>query len=339
MSKEKAPNLPQTNPELFQVEPTLVDFSDIIKDHFGETAMVMMYGSAAFKQLGYSQEDIQTSKLDCIVAVPDLKQWHQEHAERHPEDFPMVAHLLGPKVRTKIQGKKSWFVHTELPIQDGKYQRKIKVGIIEQAALVDDLTEWNQFYVAGRMQKPTYIAETNQEINQALYYQTMKQGLRLTLLQHQGDQPINLRDLYINLSNLSYTGDTRMMFAENRNKVANIVDANLWRFDLMYQQLIKEAETDGLLFVQDDYIIPLPWQENHELLIEAISQLPLNLISTLPEGWRELSHDQLIELVNKKLAEIVKTSSIAQTIFGLLMVSPTTGIKYVAQKVRKARKK
>ncbi|MDH5533538.1 MAG: phosphatidate cytidylyltransferase [Candidatus Pacebacteria bacterium] len=339
MPTKEQPYLPQTNPELFQVESTLIDFSQVIKDHFGETSMVMMYGSAAFEQLGYSEEDIRSSKLDCIIAVPDIKKWQVKHGQRHPEDFPMIAHLIGPNLRSKMQGKKTWFIHTELPIQDGKYQRKIKVGIIEQASLVNDLSNWDQFYIAGRMQKPTYIAESDQEIQHALYYQTMKQGLHLALLQSIGGQPLKLRDLYITLSNLSYTGDTRMKFAEDPNKVANIVDANKWRYDLMYMSLIKEAESQGLLITQSDQIIPFPWLENHDLLIKTISQLPLNIIAVLPENWRELEYQQLISLVNKKLEETVKSSSVAQTIFGLLMVSPTTGINYVARKLKKARKK
>ena len=124
LSKERT-LLPQSNPELFQVDNSLIDFADVIKSHFGETCMVMMYGSAIFKQMGYSEEEIQSSKLDCIIAVPDIKKWQKEHAQRHPEDFPMAAHLIGPQIRSGLQGKKTWFVHTQLPIQDGKHQRKI----------------------------------------------------------------------------------------------------------------------------------------------------------------------------------------------------------------------
>lgn len=336
-SKEQI-HLPQTNPELFEVDHSLVEFADVIKEHFGETAMVMMYGSAAFKQIGYSKEEIQSSKLDCIIAVPDMKNWQKEHQERHPEDFPMIAHLIGSNIRSRLQDKKTWFVHTELPTQDGHHQRKIKVGIIEESALVEDLSMWSQFYIAGRMQKPSYLAESTPEIEAALYNQTMKQGLHMALLQNSGEEPISLRDLYINLSNLSYTGDTRMRFGENKNKVANIVDANLWRFDLMYMKIIGEAQDNGLLVTQSGYIKPIPWQGNHGLLINTVEQLPLNIISTLPQNWRELSHSQIIEIINLKLAETVKWSSFNQTLLGVLMVSPMVGVKYVAKKLKKARK-
>lgn len=137
-------NLPQKNPALFQVESSLVDFSQVIKKHFGETAMVMMYGSAAFQQMGYNEEEIQASKLDCIVAVPDLYSWQQTHAQNHPQDFPMQAHLLGPNLRTRIQGPRPWYVFTELQISTGNNTRKIKCGIIDQASLVNDLNNWDQ---------------------------------------------------------------------------------------------------------------------------------------------------------------------------------------------------
>jgi translocator assembly and maintenance protein 41 len=338
MPSKERPILPQSNPELFEIDSSLVDFSDVIKNHFGETTMVMMYGSAAFQQIGYSEEDIQSSKLDCIIAVPNMKRWQKEHSQNHPEDFPMIAHLIGSQIRSGLQGKKTWFVHTELPIEDGKHQRRIKVGIIEQAALIEDLSQWNQFYIAGRMQKPSYIAESTPEVDAALYNRTMKQGLYIALLQNSEEQPISLRDLYINLSNLSYTGDTRMKFAENKNKTANIVDANLWRFDLMYMKIIGEAQDKGLLITQSGYIKPVPWQGNHDLLINTVSELPLNIISTLPQNWRELSHSQIIEIINEKLAETVKWSSLYQTFLGTLMVSPVAGIKYAAKKLQKARK-
>ena len=63
-----------------------------------------------------------------------------------------------------------------------------------------------------------------------------------------------------------------------------------------------------------------------------------NILTNLPPNWRELTTKETIELITDILSKVVKESSLKQTFLGLLVISPIAGIKYVAKKMKKAKK-
>lgn len=47
------------------------------------------------------------------------------------------------------------YTHISVPCQP--FHKQIKYGVIQQDKLCKDLTQWETFYVSGRMQKPVRI--------------------------------------------------------------------------------------------------------------------------------------------------------------------------------------
>jgi translocator assembly and maintenance protein 41 len=96
----------------------------------------------------------------------------------------------------------------------------MKYGVISKRILLDDLTTWNNLYVAGRLHKPVQYLKCSSEVEAAIdANKRLAFSVTLSLL------PAVFReiDLYLKLASLSYIGDPRMIVGENPRKVVNLV--------------------------------------------------------------------------------------------------------------------
>ncbi len=82
----------------------------------------------------------------------------------------------------------------------------IKYGVISTASLEQDLTHWNQIYIAGRLHKPVLdlMGPSCASLVQALKY-NRESALRAVLLQ--GGQYISKFDLFHGIAEISYLGE------------------------------------------------------------------------------------------------------------------------------------
>lgn len=88
---------------------------------------------------------------------------------------------------------------------------------MDQKYLLNDLNNWNDLYVAGRLHKPCMILQTTDEIQKAQDKNLFSAvAIGCLLLPNQ----FSKRDLFIKISSLSYHGDIRFLFrSENPKKV------------------------------------------------------------------------------------------------------------------------
>ncbi len=111
----------------------------------------------------------------------------------------------------------------------------IKYGVTSLDNLCADLLAWRTLYLAGRMHKPIRIikddarARLTQQVN-------LTSALRVALLSL--PDSFEERELFEYIAAISYSGDPRMWLpAENRDKVGNIVRAQIAQFRDLYRRL------------------------------------------------------------------------------------------------------
>ncbi len=193
-------------------------FASIITDYMGmkpETRCIIGYGSAIKEQ---SNDDGSEKQLDLIVGVQDQMFWHQFNHMINPEDyFEKGFNFMQKHPKLFTLGTPVNFL-TYLPYKNNCF----KLGIVEYDSLIEDLTTWNNGYLAGRLQKAIEIVVSDPKLEEAIK-KNRENALRVALLLL-SEGKHNLNDLYFQLCSLSYFGDIRMYFKmENPNKLQEIV--------------------------------------------------------------------------------------------------------------------
>ena len=184
-----------------------------------QTAGIIGYGSGVNPQKGQEKRKPQ---IDLIVIVDNLKKWHKQNIKKNKKDYSILARLFfkyAPNKWLKSGGKICYM--TYIPFKESKY----KIGTIEEEDFLNDLNNWETFYMAGRMQKPILVVKRNKKIDEAIEY-NRNAGLIVTKLVTKNKKE-DLKTFYITLGSLSYIGDTRMGIAENPDKVKNIVEGSI----------------------------------------------------------------------------------------------------------------
>ena len=167
--------------------------------------------------------------------------------------------LCGAKAIGELQekfGAKCYF-NTLIPYEEGR----IKYGVISRNDLIADLLDWESLYVAGRLHKPVNIIHksprnVDAELHMALRM-NLKNALHTSLLLL--PEKFTEQMLYDTLCGLSYNGDFRMTFGEDKNKVKKISKGSFEELKQIYaKQLSKMSEfvympqkSERIIFDQD----------------------------------------------------------------------------------------
>ena len=315
-----------------------------ILSHFPQRCMRMAfaYGSGVFQQLGHG--DMSKNMIDMIFVVDDPAQWHRENIARNSKHYSALKHL-GCGAVERIQnnfGARVYF-NTLVPCEG----RMIKYGVIGTEALRLDLLDWEFLYTSGRLHKPVYHVIQNQNSDMDIALQTNLQSAVHTSLLILPDE-FSEQNLYETITGLSYTGDPRMTFGEDRGKITNIVKPNMERFREMYEPILK----------RDEHIF---WHKSEGILEQSLSEssrihhlnlLPKVLTEVLvaegnvdkrnrdtEEILRTLANDcQCRYLVRDSVAKIVQHSSTSQSIKSFFTAGVWKAWKYSMEKLRKMRR-
>lgn len=222
-------------------------FLTALVDTLPACSFAMAYGSAVFRQRGYSATDATTASpmVDIVLGVTDSAAWHRENMERNPSHYSALPRRLGPSTVARVQGlgAGTWF-NTLLPVPEavakgvgGSPNQQFKYGVIGLDTLADDLRNWRSLYIAGRMHKPIVTIKAPERLVQ-LTRSNLNAAASAALLQL--PEVFTAVELFMAISNLSYSGDFRMVLGENPLKVFNIVTANQVHFGDLYAPVLQE---------------------------------------------------------------------------------------------------
>jgi translocator assembly and maintenance protein 41 len=275
------------------------------------------YGSGVFKQVGYDTKS--HPQRDVIFLVSDLKKWHLENMDRNPEDYSLIGrvHLTNSPVENiKGLNKITYFSHIR------EHGFSYKYGVIEERDFLHNLSTWDNMFITGRFQKPVMRIHSNDGVDEAIKYDR-ECALRIACLLNQSETTV--KKVLLSLCSLSYMGDTRMLFAENPNKVKNIVEGSYEVLSGVYMTPREYMHVHG-----DNVII------NHRMLLSEIEFLPSSLVEYLASLNTDLSNlKQVRANIVQFLTEHNKRESFYQTLDGFRTNGIVRSVPYVLSKVKK----
>ena len=199
------------------------DFQELTLQ-FPPITFAFAYGSGVIEQGGYdynkdNKDNNKGSKsnsnpmVDMIFVVDNPEEWHSLNLKLNPSHYSTLFPFSSSFI-TKIQdsfGARIWYnAMIEMKITNFP-TRLMKYGVISKQAIIQDLTQWDRLYTAGRLHKPVKIFKTNQEVENALILNRQFAINTSLLLLPNSFREI---DLYYTVASLSYIGDPRMFIGE-----------------------------------------------------------------------------------------------------------------------------
>lgn len=311
------------------------------------------YGSGVFPQTGLvrtREEEEEEPMVDYILGVADPIQWHTENLQRNRDHYSFLMAYLGAKTITEVAEEIGAGVHFNafVPWKD----KKIKYGVIRMHELIQDVLNWHRLYISGRLQKPVHILIDKldlEDVNAA----NLKAAISAALLLLPPE--FSEEELFAKICGLSYMGDLRMFFAEDKHKVKKIVQGNADRFHALYKDQICSTADTGLLklpssfgdpqamFVQDSsvsatcsLVSALPPAVRSRMGAELGEKIKLNKVGReIPEVLVK-AREEAAKSMQKAIKSLVRASSLRQALSGCLAVGGVNAASYLSQKVSKA---
>ncbi|XP_055633532.1 phosphatidate cytidylyltransferase, mitochondrial [Toxorhynchites rutilus septentrionalis] len=305
------------------------------------------YGSGVKQQIGYDSSKKKTNMIDLIYTVDNVHRWHASNLDRNPDHYSGLR-VLGSNFIARYQetlGAKVFF-NTLIPIKEEDVV--IKYGVISTKDLIEDLTDWTHLYLAGRLHKPVEIIRTasNSKIQNAIEC-NLKSAVHAALLLL--PEQFTEFELYRAISNLSYAGDFRMIFGENKDKVNNIVRPQLEGFRSLYASTLKELSpvlhlpsktSDNSVCTQD---------QSNKTILYHLSRLPKwpvrVIVHKKTRGRYRQDTEDILTAISKSsdyqdtvfrcLRSIVWQSSVKQSIKNIPSAGVIKSIKYSFAKALK----
>ncbi|XP_014606233.1 PREDICTED: phosphatidate cytidylyltransferase, mitochondrial [Polistes canadensis] len=323
--------------ELSHLKMILNEFPKSIKFCFA-------YGSGAFRQLNNHDDKM----LDLIFVVKNPNKWHAENLKLNPKHYFLPMRYLGHKFITTIQenwGAKIYY-NTLVKTKAGQ---TIKYGIMSDISLIEDLIDWNNLYVAGRLHKPVEVLiepAENSPIRMALVENLHSAVRAAFLLLPEHFTKINF---YKVIAGLSYSGDFRMIFGENKDKIHNIVVPQLQSFQELYAPILQHYE-QFIDFPKSEQPTVMCHQDTNPITrIYHLNQLPLTPQIKLVKAWsvgsrskdmedclHSIAYDpECSEILKRSLKEIVWRSSVTQSLKGIFTAGFIKSVMYSNAKIKK----
>lgn len=318
----------------------------LIVDNLPQTGVSLAfgYGSKIVKQS--NNYDGPNDMLDYIVAVDNPFEWHHENYLRNPGHYSFLKYFPNKiGLIVELQERYGAQIYYNPYVRVGN--KIIKYGIIKTDHLIQDLHDWTTLYVAGRLHKPVRLivnlSDRNKDLSSGLSF-NRQSAIKAALLQL--PEIFKPYDLYQKITNLSYSGDLRMLFGESKNKVKNIIDAQLDSFDQLYLPRLRRLdslvynEAKGV-FIQD--VSPNNVLKNLETLPRIvrtqICKLHSNTAKSIESNIILTSVSKSInvdEIVSTAIGSIVRRSSLSQSLKGILSAGLLKSMKYSQRKLLKS---
>ncbi|KAK4783860.1 hypothetical protein SAY86_018228 [Trapa natans] len=305
-----------------------------------------VYGSS----LHPNNQNKTSTMVDFILGVPNPIQWHSQNLKLNRDHYASwIARIGGEKLITRIAEDIGVGVHFN-PFIDWN-DKVLKYGVVQTHNLMKDVLSWNRFYLSGRLQKPVHMLVDNLAIGNA-----NSSNLRaavstaLLLLPPQFSE----EELFFKICSLSYMGDLRMLFAEDRHKVNNIVQGQFNLFHSMYGPFLEEYERKNLIRFSSSSGQKAIMVQDTDLLATGalVSSLPSAIKSYLTiklgekKTFSEFGHvvheitiesrEEAARCIQRILRRTVMVSSARQAVSGFLASGGLIAARYLAKKMSKA---
>lgn len=286
--------------------------------------IVYGYGSSLFHQVGNNENN--SSMIDLIFVVEDLKKWHLENIEKNPKDYSFSGKVYIQSsniMKLKGRNKVTYLSY----IKDGNLL--FKYGVIEIEDFLNCLKNWDSFFIAGRFQKPVVEIWNDEQINKRTIDNYInynrKCALRIACLFC--DSITSLEKIFMTICGLSYHGDIRMKLAENPDKVKNIVNGS-------YEELLRMYALDEhYLQIEKNGLVKI----NHESLLKNVRFiLPKALVEFLEENQTDFTDLDSVRInIDLFLSERNKKDSGAQAYECFKTNGIAKSVPYVMAKIKK----
>lgn len=317
-----------------------VAFRKILSHFPEELSLAFAYGSGVFRQAG-PNSDQKNAMLDFVFTVDDPVVWHAENMKKNWSHYSFLK-ALGPRIISSIQNNYGAGVYyNPLITCDG---RLIKYGVISTSVLIQDLLNWDNLYIAGRLQKPVKIvAMSENSALRAALDRNLRSALTAAFLVL--PESFSEEELFIEIAGLSYSGDFRMVVGEEKAKVLNIVKPNLAHFRELYGSILQESpqvvyksqqgrlEIDKSPEGQFTQLLTLP-----KTLQQQINRImdPPGRNRDVEETLLQVAHDpDCGHVVRLGISAIVRPSSIRQSIKGIFTAGVKKSVVYSSLKLHK----
>lgn len=302
--------------------------------------MAFAYGSGVFQQAG---GDMSKNMLDFVLVVDQPKEWHKENIERNFKHYSFLKYL-GPKTVSKIQdhyGAGIYF-NTLVPFE----QRLMKYGVIGTDRLISDLLNWDTLYVSGRLHKPVKMIKkpNSSKLIQALHT-NLCSAVHASLLLL--PETFTEKDLYTTITSLSYSGDFRMTFGEDKGKVSKIVTPNLSHFHQLYNHILADTmyltyneHTNMFIHYQNEVTRFYHLHHIPRVVLEELLSIRKKLFPNIYPDVEDLVRSTALDsdcamYVSQSIANIVNKSSWSQSVKSVLTAGLKKSVKYSWSKVKK----
>lgn len=311
------------------------------------------YGSVAVPQHGRSATK---SQLDFILIVDDPLKWHIANLKLNRNHYSGLASICdGALLKCAVNKWPHPTVYYNPLVTwcdcTGTFPPQvIKYGVVGYDSLTSDLNTWCDLYIAGRLHKPVVFVpqcEPPPKLKSSLL-SNLRSALAFSLLQL--DLPLPNEDsLYHSLASISYHGDWRLYFGEDKRKVERLITGEPRRhgFRKLYLPLFTTSPFKDLFTVEvpsdlKTDIRIFPQREGH-IARQLLECLPPTLCQLAACGDGASSYHQLSEMTTKErrmrlqraAASIVRRSSYRQTALGLFSAGPSRSVVYSFAKFRK----
>ncbi|XP_076246476.1 uncharacterized protein LOC143186654 [Calliopsis andreniformis] len=302
------------------------------------------YGSAAFKQ----KDNESNNMLDLIFVVRNVNQWHAQNLELNFKHYAQPLRFLGPRVISNVQEKWGAKVYYNTLVKMAG-ETTVKYGVISEVSLVEDLLDWNDLYLSGRLHKPVKILvepDEHSQLPRALV-QNLHSAVHAALLLL--PQHFTEVDFYKTIAGLSYNGDFRMTFGENKDKINNIVLPQLSNFRELYSPILQHFENYVDMPKSDQGTVTCHQDTSPATKIHHLNQLPrtpqIKLVRAWSQGPRSKDTEDCLraiafdpecgEILEECLKDIVWRSSVTQSLKGIITAGFVKSVKYSAAKIMK----
>ncbi|KND92289.1 Phosphatidate cytidylyltransferase, mitochondrial [Tolypocladium ophioglossoides CBS 100239] len=220
--------------------------------------------------------------IDFIFGVSHTQHWHSINMKQHRNHYSGIA-SLGSGFVSRVQDWGAGVYFNPYIEMNGML---IKYGVTSIDNLVNDLSTWDNLYLAGRLQKPVKILRDHPQVRLANQHNLIA-AVRTALLLLPPD--FTETELYSAIAGLSYLGDPRMALpTENKSKVSNIVNNNVVHFRRLYAPLVKTlpnvAFTNEVRLDDEDWV--LDPQADSKLQQDMDPVKRGNMVRRLPRHFR-----------------------------------------------------